>query len=131
MVDRGSARPPGGVGRPVLRDRLGELEDRFFATVFLGSGLLFLAMLFFSAAVMGSIIIAHTAEPTRLLGSTTFAFGRRRPQRGEITYVKPSTGITTRVGVTMSSVRSHRNAIAPPAGRASVDMSINEFDRQS
>jgi hypothetical protein len=34
----------------VLRDRLGELEDRFFATVFLGSGLLFLAMLFASAA---------------------------------------------------------------------------------
>src|SRR5215472_5816976 len=30
----------------VLRDRLGELEDRFFATVFLGSGLLFVAMLF-------------------------------------------------------------------------------------
>jgi hypothetical protein len=37
----------------VLRDRLGELEDRFFATVFLGSGLLFLAMLFASAAVGG------------------------------------------------------------------------------
>ena len=35
----------------VLRDRLGELEDRFFATVFLGSGLLFLAMLFASAPV--------------------------------------------------------------------------------
>ena len=32
----------------VLRDRLGELEDRFFATVFFGSGLLFLAMLFAS-----------------------------------------------------------------------------------
>jgi hypothetical protein len=29
----------------VLRDRMGELEDRFFATVFLGSGLLFLTML--------------------------------------------------------------------------------------
>src|SRR5260370_31955054 len=29
----------------VLRDRMGELEDRFFATVFLGSGLLFLALL--------------------------------------------------------------------------------------
>jgi hypothetical protein len=28
----------------VLRDRLGGLEDRFFATVFLGSGLLFVAM---------------------------------------------------------------------------------------
>ena len=42
----------------VLRDRLGELEDRFFATVFFGSGLLFLAMLFASAAVAGGIIIA-------------------------------------------------------------------------
>ena len=30
----------------VLRDRLGQLEDRFFATVFFGSGLLFLGMLF-------------------------------------------------------------------------------------
>jgi hypothetical protein len=32
----------------VLRDRLGEFEDRFFSTVFLGSGLLFLAMLWAS-----------------------------------------------------------------------------------
>ena len=30
----------------VLRDRMGELEDRFFATVFLGSAFLFLAMVF-------------------------------------------------------------------------------------
>ena len=30
----------------VLRNRLGELEDQFFATVFLGSGLLFVASLF-------------------------------------------------------------------------------------
>src|SRR3954471_18770546 len=29
----------------VVRDRLGALEDRFFATVFFGSALLFLAML--------------------------------------------------------------------------------------
>jgi hypothetical protein len=42
----------------VLRDRLGELEDRFFATVLLGSGLLFLVMLSASAAVAGGIIIA-------------------------------------------------------------------------
>ena len=56
----------------VLRDRLGEQEDRFFATVFLGSGLLFLAMLFFSAAMVGGLIIAYTADPSRLLGSATF-----------------------------------------------------------
>jgi hypothetical protein len=30
----------------VVRDRIGQLEDRFFATVFLGSGLLFIAMVF-------------------------------------------------------------------------------------
>jgi len=35
----------------VLRNRIGVLEDRFFATVFLGSGLLFVAMLFAAAAV--------------------------------------------------------------------------------
>jgi|SRR5215469_2374594 len=40
----------------VLRNRLGEREDRFFATVFLGSGLLFVASLFAAAAVLGSII---------------------------------------------------------------------------
>jgi len=46
----------------VLRDRLGELEDRFFATVFLGSGLVFLAMLFASAAVAGGIILTYARQ---------------------------------------------------------------------
>jgi hypothetical protein len=35
----------------VVRDRIGEAEDRFFATVFLGSGLLFVGMLFVASAV--------------------------------------------------------------------------------
>jgi len=60
----------------VLRDRLGEREDRFFATVFLGSGLLFLAMLFMSAAMVGGLIIAYTADPGRLIGSPTFTSAR-------------------------------------------------------
>ena len=60
----------------VLRDRLGEREDRFFATVFLGSGLLFLAMLFFSAAMVGGIIIAYKVQSDRLLDSATFTFAR-------------------------------------------------------
>ena len=33
----------------VLRDRMSEREDRFFATVFLGSGLLFIAMYFLAS----------------------------------------------------------------------------------
>jgi hypothetical protein len=40
----------------VIRDRIGELEDRFFATVFLGSGLLFVAMLFVGAAIAGGML---------------------------------------------------------------------------
>jgi hypothetical protein len=47
----------------VVRERLGSLEDRFFATVFLGSGLLFLAMLFASAAVAGGLIAAYATAP--------------------------------------------------------------------
>lgn len=39
----------------VVRDRIGEREDRFFSTVFLGSGLLFVAMLF-AAAACGSAL---------------------------------------------------------------------------
>jgi hypothetical protein len=60
----------------VLRDRLGELEDRFFATVFLGSGLVFLAMLFASAGVAGGIILTYATQPQGFVDSPTFAFGR-------------------------------------------------------
>ena len=42
----------------VLRDRIGVHEDRFFATVFLGSGLLFVAMVFTCAAVAGGLVLS-------------------------------------------------------------------------
>jgi hypothetical protein len=61
----------------VLRDRLGQQEDRFFATVFLGSALLFLAMLFAAAAVIGAVmLLASTVEPIELRDSATFRFAR-------------------------------------------------------
>jgi hypothetical protein len=60
----------------VLRDRLGEREDRFFATVFLGSGLLLLAMLFVAAAIVGAIILAFHAAPEGLIVSASFHFAR-------------------------------------------------------
>ena len=60
----------------VLRDRLGEREDQFFSTVFLGSGFLLLAMLFSAAAVLGAIIIAFHASHETLEHSATFHFGR-------------------------------------------------------
>ena len=60
----------------VLRDRIGVLEDRFFATVFFGSGLLFLAMLFISAAMVGAILMAFAADPAHLLSSPAFRVAR-------------------------------------------------------
>ena len=61
----------------VLRDRLGHLEDRFFATVFFGSALLFLAMLFMSAATIGAImLVASVSEPNELISTATFRFAR-------------------------------------------------------
>ena len=60
----------------VLRDRLGAREDRFFATVFLGSGLLFVGLLFVSSAVAGAVLILYKAAPVKLMESGIYAFGR-------------------------------------------------------
>ena len=81
----------------VVRDRLGEYEDRLFATVFLGSGLLFLAMLFASAAIAGGILIAYGASPTALVGSEMYAFARAA------TYVILNTYAIKMAGVFMIS----------------------------
>lgn len=59
----------------VVRDRLGENEDRFIATVFLGSGLLFLAMLFVLAATTGSVIFLYTTQTDRFVASGYYNFG--------------------------------------------------------
>lgn len=60
----------------VVRDRLGQYEDRLFATVFLGSGLLFLATQFASAAIAGSILIVFDSIPGTLIDSGIYTFGR-------------------------------------------------------
>jgi hypothetical protein len=60
----------------VVRDRLGTNEDRLFATVFLGSGLLFLASLFASAAVAGGVISIYGSTPNMLIESGIYTFGR-------------------------------------------------------
>jgi hypothetical protein len=57
----------------VLRDRIGDREDRFFATVFLGSGLLFVAMIFVAAAVAGATI---AAAGSRLPGADVLVLSR-------------------------------------------------------
>ena len=61
----------------VVRDQLGNVEDRLFSTVFLGSGLLFLAMLFVGAVLSGGLL-AMFAGPN--LNAELFAYGRNTTQ---------------------------------------------------
>jgi hypothetical protein len=59
----------------VVRDRIGQAEDRFFATVFLGSGLLFVGMLFVSAAIgAGALaIVGDNRSDPKMLEVWTFS----------------------------------------------------------
>jgi hypothetical protein len=66
----------------VLRDRLGAHEDRFFAMVFFGRGLLFLAMLF--AALAGALITSFARGAGAIDQFVDVQFcARRRLQRHE------------------------------------------------
>jgi hypothetical protein len=62
----------------VLRDRLGQQEDRFFATVFFGSALVFLAMFFLAAATIGAVILtaSSSAVQAALIDSPAFHLAR-------------------------------------------------------
>ncbi len=61
----------------VLREHIGELEDRFFATTFLGSGLLFVAMLFTCGAVSQGLLGVFVDGAIITSGSETYSLGRR------------------------------------------------------
>jgi len=60
----------------VVRDLLGGLEDRFFATVFFGSGLLYLAMTFMSAALGGALLATYAVAPSQIMDGGVYLFGR-------------------------------------------------------
>jgi hypothetical protein len=60
----------------VIRDHLGDHEDRFFATVLLGSGLVFLAMVFVATAVAGAILAGATVQDGEAYPADVVHFGR-------------------------------------------------------
>ena len=60
----------------VVRSRLGALEDRFFATVFMGSGLLYIAMVFTAAALAGGLIRVLLNAPAGLIPTGAYVVGR-------------------------------------------------------
>ncbi len=60
----------------VIRSRLGQHEDQFFSTVFFGSGLLFLAMIFASAAIAGAILATYAILNDEIIASGVLTFAR-------------------------------------------------------
>jgi hypothetical protein len=60
----------------VMRNRIGLLEDKFLATVFLGSGLLFVAMLFTTVSVSRGLLEAFATTSRPSSGSDTYAVCR-------------------------------------------------------
>jgi hypothetical protein len=84
----------------VLRDRIGAREDRFFATVFLGSGLLFVAMIFVAAAVGGALVAGATSSA--LPGSGTLALGRNITTSLLNVYAKRMAAVFTLTTVTIA-----------------------------
>ena len=60
----------------VVRDRLGDREDRFLSSVMFGSGLLYLAMTFAAAALVGALIATYETAPERTITSGIYAFDR-------------------------------------------------------
>ncbi|MDT5120319.1 MAG: hypothetical protein QOE30_6058 [Mycobacterium sp.] len=60
----------------VVRDGVGRFEDRFFATVFLGSGLLFLAIMFVSTAVAAALVASNTGVTDPAAHAEVIAFGK-------------------------------------------------------
>ena len=61
----------------VVRDRIGPREDRFFASVFLGSGLLFVGMMFAAAAFAGGLVADVTLRSGAAPNPAVLAVGRQ------------------------------------------------------
>ena len=60
----------------VIRDQLGDFEDRLFATVFLGSGLLFLALTFTTAALAGGLLSSYATDKSNILMYGIYTYSR-------------------------------------------------------
>jgi hypothetical protein len=90
----------------VVRDRIGRHEDRFFATVFLGSGLLFIATLFVAAALAGGLLADATLRSGLGLDQTTVASSRQVTSLLLRVYAMRMAGVFTMSGATIL-LRTH------------------------
>jgi hypothetical protein len=95
----------------VVRDRIGFLEDQFFSTVFFGSGLLFLAMTFVSAALAGGLLAAHAVGASRLVDSGLYTLVRAVMLRISSTYAVKMAGVFM---ISLATI-AMRTRVMPPA----------------
>ena len=61
----------------VVRDRLGDLEDRFFSTIYLGSGVLYIAMMFLSGARAHAVVTLLATGSHSLITSSSYDLARQ------------------------------------------------------
>ena len=60
----------------VVRDKLGDYEDRFFSSVFFGSSLLFLGLVFVAMAIVGGLVAGYRLTPGMTMDSQVIYFSR-------------------------------------------------------
>ena len=77
----------------VMRSRLGALEDHFFATVFMGSGLLYIAMIFTSAAMAAGLIRVLLNSPESLVHTGGYVLGRAQVYQTMTVYGSKMAGV--------------------------------------
>ena len=92
-----------------VRDRIGAAEDRFFATVFLGTGLLFVGMLFVAAAIAGGLFSAEVQRGAAEISPEVWRFGRHTTYLVVVVYAMRMAGAFTLVTTTIG----HRLGILP------------------
>lgn len=61
----------------VIRNRLGSLEDQFFTTIFLGSGVLYVAMMFLSGATAHAVLTLMATGSHTVMTSGSYDLARQ------------------------------------------------------
>lgn len=77
----------------VLRDRLGDYEDRFFSTVTLGSALTFLALTFAAFAIAGAMLDSYQLGGNQFMTPELYVFGRALMSQIFNTYAVKMAGV--------------------------------------
>jgi hypothetical protein len=78
----------------VVRDKLGDYEDRFFSSVFYGSSLLFLGMVFVAMAIVGGLVAGYRLNPGMTLDSQMIYFSRAMMIQLSNVYALRMAGVT-------------------------------------